>query len=296
MWIWYNWQNWPNYPIVTNLWQGTNHLNEYALNLIRDSHPNHEKRVIITTIPGGEPQALQHYVHPNRIVNGVSQGPDLYSAVGIYFYSGYDAPTFSTTGHEGAWDLIREINNGTATVTTRPATIDGERISITTDHNSPAGGIPVVVRETSPCGPDTEQPNTFDGDRAAWSLHWYSLFADEGIPCLWWNPRQGTSAALVWPRLWDRPSGTWANQDLAEAFFTAFERMDRGEEEPTLEPEPNGDTNPPAGDEEEPNQHQPSLETEPDNGDSSFPVSIIIAVVLALVAAAAVIVIIKKRK
>jgi endoglucanase len=282
MWIWENWNNWPFFPIDTNLWQGTNHLNEYALNVIRDSHPNHEKRVIITTIPGGEPAALRHYVHPNRIVNGVSQGSDTYSAVGIYFYSGYDAPTFSTDGHEGAWELIRDLNNGTRTYS--------DINDIYVDHNSPAGGIPVVVRETSPCGPDTQAPNTFDGDRAVWSLHWYSLFADEGIPCLWWNPRFGTNDTLIWPRLWDRPSGAWANQDLGEAFFEAFERMDRGAEpEPEPEPEetPEADTAP----------DNTAFESE-DNEGSTLPVGLIIAVVLAVlaVAVAAVIIIVKKKK
>jgi len=185
MWIWDSWTGWPNNPINENLWQGTNHLNQHALSVIRASGGNNDRRVIITTVPGGNPVALRHYVHPTH--NG---DPDIYSMVGIYFYH----------GDEHAWSRI-----------------------VTTNAT-----IPVIVRETSPCGPDTQSPvvNAHNpaGSAIDWTKHWYGLFAAEGIPNLWWNPHSGTTAAKVWPRFFDRGTNTWVNQDLMQAYFNAYGR------------------------------------------------------------------------
>jgi hypothetical protein len=75
-WIW-DWSTGSG-VLDTALARRINHFNNFARNVIRSSGGFNDKRVVMATALGADPEAVPHYVHPTN---------DPYTMLGIFFYN-----------------------------------------------------------------------------------------------------------------------------------------------------------------------------------------------------------------
>ena len=75
-----DWIHRPDGGLDMKLVENTNALNMAALETIRSSGGNNNKRLVALTVPGAQVDCLPHYIHPD----------DPYTMLGIFYYDGHD--------------------------------------------------------------------------------------------------------------------------------------------------------------------------------------------------------------
>lgn len=150
----------PGSPDCTNAMNNINKLNAAALDVIRKSGGNNEKRFVMMPTYSASPDAAN--------LSGMQMPNDDHLIAEIHAYRPYK---------------FALANDGTQVSTWNQATDAGEVVSFMNDLKGKflSKGVPVIIDEFGAMNRNNED------DRAAWVKYYLETANSYGIPCVWWD-------------------------------------------------------------------------------------------------------------
>ena len=219
--------NWSFSPALID---GVNLLNAAALQTIRKSGGNNERRCVMLPTAGASADRADSYIHPPN---------DDYILVSIHAYVPWP---FCAPANEG----------GNVAVYTDTGSVD--RLFTRLNNLFISKKIPVLLGETAVS--DKGNPE----ERLKWVKHYFGKAAELNIPVTWWSV--GETGAAKGEESWallNRRENRWFSPELVREMFAAYGRMP--DERYTAQPVPEPEPEPQPETESESDEEPPNLNT-----------------------------------